>query len=80
MPRKKAKKVLEKDEIIEFFSSVAKGEEIISDSGESEIPNLTMRFKAAEILGKCYGMFSDKGAGSEEKLPVIISGEERIEG
>ena len=79
LARKKAKSVLGKDEVMEFFSAIVRGEEITSESGESELPNMTMRFKAAELMGKCYGMFSEKTGGADGKLPVIIMGEENIE-
>ena len=79
MSGKRTKKILNKNEVLEFFSSVVKGEEICSESGDAELPSLTMRFKAAELLGKCYGMFSEKTASTDEKLPVIILGEENIE-
>ena len=79
MPKRRVEKIVGRDEVMEFFSSVLKGEEIVSELGEPELPNLAMRFKAAEFLGKCYGMFSDKSSGGDTSLPVIISGEERIE-
>ena len=79
MAVKKKKNVISKDELMEFLSAVVKGEEMYLVSGDTELPNLSMRFKAAELLGKCYGMFSEKSSGLEGKLPVIILGEESIE-
>ena len=73
------KKITDKDEVMEFFSAIVRGEEICSKSGDGEVPDLSMRFKAAELLGKCYGMFSDKAVGTDRRLPVIILGEESIE-
>ena len=35
------------------------------------------RMKAAELLGRLYGVFSEKG-GSEEIIPVVISGENEL--
>ena len=62
-----ARKVASPAEILEFFSSVGRGE--VSDtetrSGETaEIPaKLSDRMKAMETLAKLRGMFNDTGAG-----------------
>ena len=36
------------------------------------------RLKAAELIGKRYGMFTDK-VGVERAVPVIITGDDQLE-
>ena len=57
----RSRKVAKEKEILEFLTDVMRSEE--SKSSEST--------KAAELIGKHYGMFSDKAA-SKEAVSVII--------
>lgn len=78
-------------EILEYFTSVMRGEiesEIVVIEGVgngcsdarrmNKLPDAKERLRAAELLGKRYGLFSDK-FNIEGGLPVIISGENEIE-
>lgn len=52
-------------DLLEFFSAVRRGEEteqIVTNSGKVvEVPvSMKDRIKAAELMGKTYGMFTDK--------------------
>ena len=78
-------------EVMEYLTSVLRGEssaevvvtEFVGD-GISEArrvrkaPDEKERLKAAELLGKRYGIFSDK-VDIGGALPVIISGEDNLE-
>ena len=57
------------EEIIAFLTAVMRGEiEELRSSAKD-------RMRAAELLGKRYGVFDDKGENGKEPLTVIISGE-----
>ena len=79
-------KVATAEEVIEYLTSVLRGEskdeKIVTNAlGEFEIqffcsqPN---RIRAAELLGKRYGLFTDK-VSVEGTLPVTIVGEDYLE-
>lgn len=81
-----SRKTAEAEEVLEYLTAVMRGEKW----GKAHIPKgenlpaekdgaITVRdrMKAAELLGKLYGIFSDKGGGAEI-VPVIISGEEDL--
>lgn len=82
-----SKKTAEAEDVLEYLTAVMRGEKW----GKANIPKgenlpaekdgaITVRdrMKAAELLGKLYGIFSEKGGG-EEIIPVVISGEEDLE-
>ena len=66
--RPKQDKVAGAEEVMEYLTSVMRGEN--SSSAQA--------LKAAEIIGKRYGLFRE-GAGSETVLPVVISGGDKLE-
>ena len=49
----------------------------MSDEAERLRP-VQERLKAAELIGKRYGMFTDK-VGVEGAVPVIITGDDQLE-
>ena len=70
------------EEVLEYLTAVMRGEKW----GKASPPNVENlppekdgaitvrdRMKAAELLGRLYGIFTEKGG--EEIIPVIISGE-----
>lgn len=78
-------------EVIEYLTSVLRGtseSELVviegTGMGESEAKHLLKRpdekerLKAAELLGKRYGIFNDK-LSIEGAIPIIICGEDKIE-
>lgn len=79
------------EEVMEYLSSVLRGQsesEIVVVEGVGDgcssartmtkSPDEKERLKAAELLGKRFGMFVDK-VNVEGAVPVIISGEDKIE-
>ena len=91
LERLHSEKIADADEIMRYLTSVVRGEsesevvvtELIGD-GCSEArcmkkaPDEKERLKAAELLGKRYGMFSDK-VDVSGAIPVVISGAEQLE-
>ena len=73
-------------EVREYLTSVMRGEseteEVIGYGGGVERvtkkPNERERLKAAELLGKTHGIFTDK-VNVEGIIPVVISGGENLE-
>lgn len=68
--------IMKQDEILEFFTSVARGEEkeqVMASNGKvQELPvSMKDRVKAAELMGKAYAMFTDKRDVKVE-LPTLI--------
>ena len=83
-------KTADAKEVMEYLTSVMRGEssaEIVVVEGEGEgyssarkvqkAPDEKERLKAAELLGKRYGIFTDK-MSLDGAIPVIISGEENL--
>lgn len=81
-----SKKTARAEEVLEYLTAVMRGEKW----GKANIPKgenlpaekdgaITVRdrMKAAELLGKLYGVFSEKSA--EEIIPVVISGENDLQ-
>ncbi len=81
-----SEKTAEAKEVLEYLTAVMRGEKW----GKTDIPKgknlpaekddkITVhdRMKAAELLSKLYGVFSEKGK-NEEIIPVVISGEEDL--
>lgn len=64
-PRKK-RGIATPDDVLRFFTEIMNGDEDIKD-----------RMKAAEFLGKRYGLFKDTGEAEESKCLVIV-GEEKL--
>lgn len=55
-------------EVMEFLT------EVMRDEGEGSVS----RLKAAELLGKRFGLFTDK-LNIEGNIPVVIAGDDKIE-
>lgn len=74
-------KTAEENEIVEFLTSVMRGEEVettpiyikkgVQDFREGK-PTAKDRLRAAEMLGKYYAMFTDKAEDNSESGGVII--------
>lgn len=78
------------DEVIQYLTSVMRGQSsaeivVVEGTGDGcsqakkvqKAPDEKDRLKAAELLGKRYGLFTDK-VNLEGQLPVIISGEDDL--
>lgn len=78
-------------EVMEYLTSVMRGEstsEIVVVEGVGDgcseartmnkAPDEKERLKAAELIGKRYGLFTDK-VGLEGAVPVIITGDDQLE-
>lgn len=85
------KKVANQQEVLEYLTSVMRGEsnsEIVVIEGQGEgvsrakpmqkLPDEKERLKAAELLGKRMGLFKDK-LDVTANVPVIISGGDDLE-
>ena len=91
MAEKQKKLIADQDEILQYLTSVVRGEtlsEVVvvegSGFGESQArrikkaPDERERTKAAELLGKRYGLFTEK-VKHTGAIPVVISGEDSLE-
>lgn len=56
------------DEVLSYLTAVMRGE---ADGVQAE-KNSAPRMKAAELLGKRLGIFSDAGAIAKAEMPVIV--------
>ncbi len=85
------KTVASAEEVIQYLSSVLRGQSsaevvVVEGTGDGcsearaimKAPDEKERLKAAELLGKRYGIFTDK-MSLEGAIPVIISGEDNLE-
>lgn len=79
------------EEVMQYLTSVLRGQSeseivVVEGTGDgcsdarriSKAPDERERLKAAELLGKRFGMFTDK-VNIEGSIPVIISGEDQLE-
>jgi len=82
-----SKKTAEATEVIEYLTSVLRGQSeasvvVVEGCSEAKIikkpPDEKERLKAAELLGKRYGLFTDK-VDVGGAVPVVISGGEDLE-
>lgn len=77
-------------EVMEYLTSVLRGESsahvvVVEGTGDGcsearvidKPPDEKERLKAAELLGKRYGMFTDK-VSVEGNIPVVIAGDDEI--
>ena len=80
-------KIADAQEVLEYLTSVMRGEHteeipILCGDGCQELTQKEVgakeRLKAAELIGKRYGMFTDK-VGVEGAVPVIITGDDQLE-
>lgn len=83
--------IAKQDEILRYFSSVFRGESqaqivmtVGTGDGMSEVvhvmknPDEKERLKAAELLGRAYGIFNDR-LNISEPVPVVLSGGDDLE-
>ncbi len=75
------------DEVMQYLTAVMRGEvtdtvlKLVGDGMQEaiEIPSSTKdRNKAAELLGKRYGLFTEK-VNVESAIPVVIQGADELE-
>ena len=80
-------KIADAEEVMKYLTSVMRGEyteeiPILCGDGCQELTQKGVgakeRLKAAELIGKRYGMFTDK-VGVEGAVPVIITGDDQLE-
>lgn len=84
-------KIADAREVLEYLTSVLRGESkskvvVVEGTGEgcsearllSKSPDEKERLKAAELIGKRYGVFSDK-VDVSGVVPVVISGGDKLE-
>ena len=80
-------KIADAEEVMKYLTSVMRGEHteeipILCGDGCQELTQKEVgakeRLKAAELIGKRYGMFTDK-VGVERAVPVIITGDDQLE-
>ena len=90
MAKKEKQLIADQDEVLKYLTSVLRGETqsevvVVENIGDymsqarnvQKAPDEKERLKAAELLGKRYGIFKDK-IQAEVVLPVF-EGEERLE-
>lgn len=86
MAEKESALIADQDEVLKYLTRVLRGESISSVLARNELggedviekpPDEKERLKAAELLGKRYGIYTDKVA-AEMILPVF-GGEEEFE-
>ena len=88
----KSAKTADAAEVLEYLTSVLRGEtsaEVVVVEGQGDgysearlmkkSPDEKERLKAAELLGKRFGLFTEK-VNLEGNIPVVIAGENDLEG
>ena len=91
MEEKDKELIADQDEILKYLTSVLRGEtqsEIVVVEGEGDgcssarrmkkAPDEKERLKAAELLGKRYGLYTEK-TDINGAIPVVISGGDALE-
>lgn len=91
MEEKDKELIADQNEILKYLTSVLRGEaksEIVVVEGDGEggsnarrmkkAPDEKERLKAAELLGKRYGLYSEK-VDMSGAIPVVITGEDQLE-
>lgn len=80
-------KIADAEEVMKYLTAVMRGEHteeipLLCGDGCQELTQKEVgakeRLKAAELIGKRYGMFTDK-VGLEGVVPVIITGDDQFE-
>lgn len=80
-------KIADAEEVMKYLTSVMRGEHteeipIFCGDGCQELTQKEVgakeRLKAAELIGRRYGMFTDK-VGVEGVVPVVITGDDQLE-
>jgi len=90
MQEVRSENIADASEVLNYLTSVLRGESsseivVVEGVGEgcssarrvSKAPDEKERLKAAELLGKRYGIFTDR-VGVEGAVPVIFTGEEDL--
>lgn len=91
MAEKNSELIASQDEILEYLTSVMRGQSVsdtivIEGTGlgtskaraMAKTPEEKERLKAAELLGKRYGLYTEK-VDMEGAVPVVISGDDALE-
>ena len=80
-------KIADAEEVMKYLTSVMRGEHTeqvlkLIGEGVQTVTDIDVsakeRLKAAELIGKRYGLFTDK-VGVEGVVPVVISGDDQLE-
>lgn len=80
-------KTADAQEVMEYLTAVMRGEHTeqvlkLIGKGVQTITNIDVsakeRLKAAELIGKRYGLFTDK-IGLDGAVPVVITGDDQLE-
>lgn len=90
LEEKEKARIASQDEVLQYLTSVIRGESkatIVVVEGDNEsgtkaremlkAPDEKERLKAAELLGKRYGLYTDK-IGVDGAIPVVISGADSL--
>lgn len=91
MAAKNKELIADQDEILKYLTSVMRGENksieiVVEGTGDGTSAARTMekepsekdRLRAAELLGKRYGLYTDK-VNIETAIPVVITGVDALE-
>lgn len=91
MAEKESSLIASQDEVLKYLTSVLRGETqsevvVVESIGDfmseartmKKAPDEKERLKAAELLGKRYGLYKDK-VDVEGAIPVVISGADELE-
>lgn len=80
-------KIADAEEVMKYLTSVMRGEHTeqvlkLIGEGVQTVTDIDVsakeRLKAAELIGKRYGLFTEK-VGLEGAVPVIITGDDQLE-
>ena len=80
-------KIADAEEVMKYITAVMRGEHteeipLLCGDGCQELTQKEVgakeRLKAAELIGKRYGLFTDK-VGLEGAVPVVIMGDDQLE-
>ena len=87
-----SEKIAQADEVIQYFTKVLRGEEteevvVVEGQGDGVTEARKIKkevspkdkLKAAELLGKRYGLFTDKVEQVTEIKPIVITGGDELE-
>ena len=75
LERLHSEKVADAREVIEYMTAVMRGE---CTDADGSAPTIRDRLKAAELLGKRWGIFTEK-VQMTEAVPVVILGDDQLE-
>lgn len=91
MAEKESKLIADQDEVLEYLTAVLRGKTkaeiiVVESTGDfsskaravQKAPDEKEKLKAAELLGKRYGLYSEK-VNLTGAIPVVISGSDELE-